>query len=89
MDSKGIDGDAEFALGFAAAGGGVLDGLEDVGGVIARSALGADASGNILNENVLALHFAGQFRLFFLNGAVAVFAAFPFPESRRRCVILH
>ena len=83
-ESKEIDGAAEFAGGFAAAGGGVparRDGFEDVGGVIARSTLGTDAGGDVFDENVLALHFAGQPRLFFMNGAVAVLARFVFPEG--------
>ena len=80
--SKRVYGHADFARGFPAAGDGLFDGLEHVGGIVTGSTLGADAGGNVLDDDILPFDSAGQVSLSFSNDSVAVFAVFPVPKSQ-------
>jgi len=80
---KRINWHALLALGFAAAGDGFFDGFEDVGGVIAGAALGAHTGGNIFDEDMLSLYFAGKLGFLFDDYPTAVFAALFVPKGCR------
>ena len=86
--SEGVNGHLNLALRFRAASQRFLDGLQDVGSVIARPALGADTRGNVFKNNELALDLPGEIGALLSDESIAVFAPFAFPEGCLRFAAL-